>query len=166
MSTGFSTFDVGNCGCGDIPCMPCDIPASNLTLSWTDTGAGGSVTLTFNAAGPSWQVTGVSRTGGQFNFTVQCFAVGPVTELDITRFDFDGVTGTWEQTYRQTVELGLGTCAPFHLTYTLTNAADPTLWNDGFRSFTLDEPLIGMAAGSADDVALRAYVADHPCEGC
>ena len=161
----FSTFDVGNCGCPEgIPCEPCTIPAHDLTLTWTDTGAGGTVTLTFNSATLVWAVAGVPRGAGRLNMSVQCVA-GPHTQLSILRQDLDPEFLTWETTYFTTVLLGLGTCTPFHLTYTLTGAADPTLWADGFRSFTLTDPTM-RAVSHDESAALCAYLKAHPCEGC
>jgi hypothetical protein len=136
-----NTFDVGGCCCGPpcLPCLPCCIPQQNLTLSWTDTGAGGTATLVWVPASLFWQVFSVPRTGGLFDFQIDCVG-GTSTRLSIVRNDFDSVFGMWTATYNAFINMTLGTCSPFHLVHTVTNAADPTLWADGFRAFFLDYP--------------------------
>lgn len=53
----YSVWDVGGCGCGTPTylCGTCNVPAANLTCSWTSVEFGdGSTTLVYNGTSHTW----------------------------------------------------------------------------------------------------------------
>jgi hypothetical protein len=130
----------GGGGGGGISCSPCNIPTSNLTVSWTNPLTGnGSTGLTYNPGGsPTW-TSGCADDG--LLFELLCNA-GNI-ELRAIYFT-SGSCPTGTQAYCSNL-LGVGsqlilssyTCSPFSLTFTNTGVSCPTLYGDGNTQFVV-----------------------------
>ncbi len=128
-------------GGGRISCSPCTIPASDLTISWTNSLNGnGSDTLVYSLApSPIWQ-TGCSGDGDAVIFRLGC-ASGSI-ELRVYFFT-TGLCPSGDSTYCSNLEssphsltLSLYDCSPFSLTFTC-GAACSFLQAAGYMSFTI-----------------------------
>ena len=126
---------------GVVPCSPCAIPASDLTISWTNILSGnGSDTLVYTGgASPIWQ-TGCSGDGDAVIFRLGC-ASGSI-ELRVYYFT-SGSCPTGESSYCSNLlssprglTLSSHDCSPFSLTFTC-GAACSVLQGAGYTSFTV-----------------------------
>jgi len=129
------------CAAGTLSCSPCDIPADNLTLSWTNIISGpGSTTLIYSSVGGGQWTTGCVNnliynlicTGGQVDFQVIYFISGTCP------------TGQRNQcTSLATSPFGLTlvshTCSPFSMTWT-TVPNCPNVEAAGYINFTITYP--------------------------
>lgn len=127
---GFTNGDVGGCACcgsSGFPCGACNIPQTNLTLTWILVGGicTTTCTLIYNATGPTWTATNCFDscnfgTGGTFLFlcisNVPCLKVtgagGPGSFCDNCGSPpFSGMTLT---SY---------TCSPLNIQYSVSGAS-------------------------------------------
>ena len=78
---GYWTNDIGCCCGSGVPCGSCTIPASDLTLSWTNPIIGnGSTPLVYSAGPTTW----TSACTNQLLFQLAC--IGGVSVLIVTYY--------------------------------------------------------------------------------
>ncbi len=128
-----------NGGGGGIPCSPCGLAATNLTLSWTNPLTGnGSATLTYSASPQGWK-TGCCD-GGLF---FELFCTGSTVELRAYFFTTGscpaGTTQYCSNLGSAPLELTLNshTCSPLSLRFTVSGTDCPALFSDGNTAFTV-----------------------------
>jgi hypothetical protein len=128
-----------NGGSSGIPCSPCSLPTSNLTVSWTNPILGnGSATMTYTASPESW-TTGCCDGGIYF----QLFCTGSSIELRAYFFTSGscptGTTSYCSNLGSAPLQLTLSnhTCSPLSLTFTVNGTDCPTLFSDGNTRFTV-----------------------------
>lgn len=116
-----TTNDPGDCGCpSGVPCSPCNIPARNLTLSFTGTPTlGGPYTMTYSAVGlggaPSWNY-GCDPLGVYgVQFTMNCSAISHTITSLYTQWGFSTFSPCDDNLGNTTPTLIDYTCEPFHL---------------------------------------------------
>jgi hypothetical protein len=136
----FSLGGIGApCCCGggaSITCSPCAIPASNLTLSYTNVIYGnGSTALVYSSIGPAW----TSACSNGLLYKLLCTS-GSI-ELRVIYFT-TGACPTGTQQYcsnkRATpfaLTLASYTCSPFSLLFNSSSAGCPTITNAGYTQF-------------------------------
>jgi hypothetical protein len=125
-------------GGGRTLCSPCTIPNEDLTITWTNILTGnGSATMRFGG-GPSW-VTGCVDSGVQF-------ALGCTAGLIELRsmFFVSGSCPTGSSNYCSnlrgnplTLTLASHTCSPFTMTFMLSEAGCPELYDEGNTQFVI-----------------------------
>jgi hypothetical protein len=128
-------------GSGTLPCSPCAIPTTNLTVSWTNILSGnGSDTMVYTGGlAPIWQ-TGCSGAGGQNIFTLQCH----LGSLELRVFYFtsgscpNGGSAFCSNLLSspQQLTLSSSTCSPFSLTFSCGGAC-LDLSASGYTSVTV-----------------------------
>lgn len=139
LSCGSSyTFDV--CAGSGESCTPCNIPQSDLTISWTNLLDGdGSATMTYSGGGPATWSTGCEDNG--LEFSLSCTESG----IELRAFFFiSGVCPTGETNYcsnLRAVPLGLNltdfTCSPFVLTFAVPAIDCPAIYSLGNTQFVI-----------------------------
>lgn len=132
----------GACACGGggggITCSPCTLPASDLTLSYTNVISGnGSVTLTYDAGTTSWS------SGCSLGIMYKLVCTTGTVELRAIYFT-SGSCPTGTQQYCSNLRvspfkltLASYTCSPLSITFTLAGSACPALLSNGFTSFVV-----------------------------
>jgi hypothetical protein len=122
-----------------LPCAPCNLPQTNLTISWTNPLTGnGSATMVYSASPDKW-VTGCCD-GGLF-FELLCTGGG--IELRVFFFTSGvcptGTTSFCSNLQAAPLELVFSnhTCSPLSLVFEVNGAECPTLFSDGNTQFTV-----------------------------
>ena len=128
-----------NAGSIGLPCSPCSLPATNLTLSWTNPLLGnGSATMTYSASPQEW-MTGCCDGGLYF----ELFCTGSSIELRAYFFTSGscptGTTSYCSNLGSAPLELTLSshTCSPLSLRFTVSGTDCPALFSDGNTAFTV-----------------------------
>lgn len=130
-------------GPGTCPCSPCDIPATNLTCSWTNILFGpGSATLTYTACTwasvcdvflPVYGSAGEKLTFGCVGGTIR-FVITQYTNNHLC----NTITGANCTSADATMPLTSHTCSPFSMTFTPNSGIPHCYMTDiGFTSFTI-----------------------------
>ncbi len=130
-------------GGGGVPCSPCNIPASDGTVSWSNFVFGnGSIPIVYN--GVTMWVSGCDIAGTQY--TLLCTG-GGLIEFRAQYWTSGACPGAGTTNYcsnTRTTPLGLTrtsfTCSPFSMTFTLTAIQCPGLGNVGYTDFTVTFP--------------------------
>lgn len=142
---GFGSNSGNGCGCcgpGVNACLPCGIPAQNLTVSWTNILHGnGSATMVYNAGTLSHQTA--SCVDNNLLFRLSC--TGGTIELRGIYFTGGGGCPGGTQDYcsnqrpdSRRLVLASSTCTPFSLTFTVPGGAGcPALSGDGNTQFVV-----------------------------
>jgi hypothetical protein len=126
-------------GSGTLPCSPCAIPTTNLTVSWTNilSGSGSDTMVYTGGLTPIWQ-TGCSGAGGANIFKLTC----NTGSIELRAFYFTsgscptGASAFCSNLLSSPQQLVMSsTCSPFSLTFTLTNCLD--LSASGYTSITI-----------------------------
>jgi hypothetical protein len=126
-------------GGGGITCNPCAIPATDLTISWTNLiGGPGSTTLTYNPGFfPDWE------SGCALGLIYELLCSSTEIELRVIYF-LSGSCPDGETAYCSNIRtspfgltLASYSCSPFSLTFEATLDSCPALVNDGFQSWTV-----------------------------
>lgn len=134
--------DQGGSGGGGVAiCMPCNIPTSDLTVSWINLITGdGSATMT-HTSGPDAWTTGCADDG--LLFKLQCNS-GNI-ELQVTYF-VAGSCPTGEANFCSNafgaanpflLTLASFTCSPFTLVFSVTEDGCPSVNSAGNTQFTI-----------------------------
>jgi len=120
-------------------CWPCDLPAKNLTLSWTNPFDGdGTATLFYNP--PARWVTDCF---GNYLFSIQCrngsieFSAGYFLAGDCPEGQRQWCTSTGRAPLRLLEEVV--SCSPLILRYLVIPGECPVISSGGFTSFTVTE---------------------------
>jgi hypothetical protein len=124
----FSTWDIGGCHCGGggYPCGSCTIPASDLTVSWTNPIIGnGSAPLIYSTT-PSTQWA--SACTNQILYELICVAGSPV--FQVTYY----ISGSCPTGGAQTCRTDGAN--PFKLTSMSLTCGSSFLWTIGLSSST------------------------------
>lgn len=124
---------------GTLSCYPCAIPLTTLALSWVNSSLGnGSTTLTQDTS-ISWK----SGCTNQLLYAFGCISGFLYFEVD---YFISGSCPTGQKLFCSApgsspngLTLSSYTCDPFSVTYTLTSSSCPTLWAEGYTSFTITE---------------------------
>jgi hypothetical protein len=129
----------GSSGGGSVPCSPCNIPAENLTISWTNPLSGdGSATMIYNSGTELWTTGCVD---GGFQFRLGCNA--GTLELRAIFFTGGGCpngTSNFCSNLRSaplTLTFSTHTCSPFSLAYTVAESGCPALFSPGNTQFVI-----------------------------
>jgi len=127
----------GGGGPATLPCSPCNIPETDLTLSWTNPLSGnGSTALTYNPSLVQW------TTGCVFNQEYKLLCLGGQLDFIVTYF-ISGTCPTGQT--NQCSSLGTNpfgltlvshTCSPFSMTWT-TVPNCPNVESPGYIDFTI-----------------------------
>ncbi len=128
-------------GGGGVVCLPCDIPTSTLTVSWTNLLAGdGSAPMTHSTGPDAWTATCVDD---GLIFKLGCNSGNIV--LKVTFF----VSGSCPTGQANFCSNGTGvtdpllltltsyTCSPFSLTFSCTEAGCPAVYGAGNTQFII-----------------------------
>lgn len=137
---GMTEQDPGCCCAAVVPCGSCDIPAQDLTLSWTNPITGpGSTTLTYQTTpSTAW----VAECVDQLIFTLNCQGGTPAFRVD---YFLSGTCPTGLSSFCSTgggaghkLDGGTVTCgASFLWTITVNSTDCPNLATFGYTSFTI-----------------------------
>jgi hypothetical protein len=166
----------GDCCCGGdcLDCSPCKIPKKNLAFAWNGPLDSGTSTLIFNGTS-IWNTSFHDPAGNLWSISFGCGS----SQVQLTVTNPDGACGTGASG----LQVSSFTCNPFSFTfvypdgslsfacsnqqfeqnyvYTISDPGNPlTPCPPSAGSVEVDMPV------SADDAALRAYVAQHGCGGC
>jgi hypothetical protein len=132
----------GGGGGGTVACSPCNIPAQNLTLSWTNVLSGnGSTTLIYSAGPPASWASGCSN-----SLLYKLLCTGGNVELRVIYFTAGSCpTGTEQYCSNMRVTpygltLSSYTCSPFSMTFLSRSATCPAITSSGYTSFTVTYP--------------------------
>lgn len=127
----------GSSGVITLPCSPCAIPKTNLTLSWTNLLTGpGSTTLTYDASLTKWTATCIDQqsyellcSGGQIEFIVTFYLSGtcPTGGSNFCSNLRANPFGLTMSSY---------TCSPFSVTFN-TSPKCPDVEAPGYLTFTI-----------------------------
>jgi hypothetical protein len=139
----YGAFSVGSCcGCGAPAgnCGTCGVPSSNLTIAWVNPiGGNGSTTLVYSATGPHWTSACIGNI-----LTAQVTCSGNSLTLAISIYNNVGCTGGISQTCSSAsaspnkLTLSSSQCSPtLSFTWTTGGGACPSLFGDGYTSFTV-----------------------------
>jgi hypothetical protein len=127
-------------GFGFLNCSPCQIPETDLTLSWTNAFTGnGSTTLFYPGGVGPWASTGCPDNG--LEFSLGCTA----GTIELKAFYFvvgacpSGTTDYCSNLRPPTRQLDLiaSTCSPFSLTFQVGSGDCPTLFGFGNTNFVV-----------------------------
>ena len=126
-------------GVGSITCAPCDIPTEDLTISWTNLLSGnGSAPMNYATGLNAWTTECVDS---GLQFRLSCTA----GEIELRVFFFvTGFCPTGQSDFcssRRSAPLALVpsgyTCSPFSLTFAVTEAGCPTIYEIGNTQFVI-----------------------------
>lgn len=137
-------YDVANrwvaeSGTDRVPCVPCSLPRTDLTVSWTNTGTIGNGSTSMARSGSTW----ASACVDQLRFTLAC--TSSLIQFGVSIFADGDCTGEPTQACVSpglnplSLVLDYWTCSPFHLHYTVTSASCPELWYRKYTGFAIDE---------------------------
>lgn len=137
----FTSFSVrSDCGATS-GCVPCELPKTGLTISWTGPVGAGSATMTYVFAGTDTWGTYTCENYGTpttLAFGIECDSLGTILSIEGGNASCmnDGTAGYFFAS-STTGELSASTssCTPLSLTYTVTNPS--TLYTLGFRTFVV-----------------------------
>jgi hypothetical protein len=128
-------------GPATVTCTPCNIPAANLTLSYTNVISGnGSTTLTYTTGPNAWTsactnglLYKVLCTAGQLELRVIYFTAGSCP------------AGTQQycsnlRSSPLTLNFFSHTCSPFSLTFKPSSSGCPTIAGNGYSQFVVTYP--------------------------
>ena len=126
-------------GGGTVACSPCNLPASNVMLSWTNPLLGnGSAVMVYTPSPQAW-TTGCCDGGLYF----QLFCTHSTIELR-GYFFLSGVCPTGVTSYCSNLQasplkltLSSHTCSPLSLVFSVNGVDCPTLFADGNTQFTV-----------------------------
>jgi hypothetical protein len=125
-----------------VPCAPCAIPATNLTISWSNifTGAGSdTLVLSGYPLTPQWATAGCS--GGSGDITMSLACVSGSIELRVNYWT-SGFCPTGDTSYCSNLVVSprhlalAASCSPFSLLFTC-GAACSFLSASGYTAFTI-----------------------------
>jgi hypothetical protein len=127
-------------GGGTVTCLPCGIPASSLTISWTNILTGnGSASMTFSDSPTNTWSTGCCDNGLEF----ELFCTGGTVELRAIYFTSGscptGTTSFCSNQHSSPAQLTLSahTCSPFSMTFTCSSSGCPALFSAGNTQFVV-----------------------------
>lgn len=133
------TEETHSSGGGSATCSPCDLPESNLTISWTNPLTGnGSATLTYTTSPQAWSVDCVDN---GLSFKLQCTAGG--IELQATYYTAGGCPGGTSQYCSNlrssplSLTLSSYMCSPLSLMFTVGSSACPQIYSLGNTQFVI-----------------------------
>ncbi len=124
---------------GSIVCSPCNLPITNLTISWTNPLTGnGSATLIYSASPQQWLAQCVDN-----GLTFKLLCTGGGVELQATYYTSGGCPGGTSQycsnLRSSPVELTLSssTCSPLNITFTVGASMCPQVYSLGNTQFVV-----------------------------
>jgi len=127
-------------GSGTVGCSPCDIPQTNLTLSWVNPLSGnGSTMLTYTPIPVSWVTSACFNglkaelvcTGGQLELRVIYWISGACPGPGLTQYCSNLRATPFGLT------LSSYTCSPFSMIFQSRSAGCPAITLSGYTSFTV-----------------------------
>ncbi len=123
---------------GLVTCSPCNLPTSNLTISWTNAFGNGSAPMLYSASPQQW-ITQCVDSG--LTFKLLCTSGG--IELQATYYTSGGCPGGTSQfcsnLRSSPLELTLSssTCSPLSITFTVGASMCPQVYSLGNTQFVV-----------------------------